>query len=565
MKKILKSLALLQGRAKTAAKPKAATRKMDVNKVFNDLSDFDFDSADGLYYVPWIRSHGDRVFQTINARTDLEIKAIPIFKDIESATQRHFISRMLRDDTDTYRRYLRKMLMPYAGVIQGLCVSMDWNLSMRVLVSVARELHIPVTLIPHEAVFACRDRYYKDIKFGADHPIADRILVWGQLQKNIFMERGYPEERIFVTGAPKFDTHHDYIPEFTRDMFCRLHGLNTNLPIFLFSAQPLDSQFNKAIAQQSQNDAISDLLDFCIEKNVQLIVRMPPSDEQILSGPLLSKLNSTPLAAIDQASLYMSSPEEAIYHSELVASVNSTMLFEAVLMDTEAVSTKYVEFDEIWHNAGIPSASNAEDLHALCEKVVANEFVVDASGMAWASENFSAGEFDGLASHRIADLLRYKPELFTDHERMLSKGFGAIGYVEVDNKELAERCAKALGLRKAVRVKNEAMVAGVDCLLEGQSATFHRLAKSTRVNVVNVLEQTSNELRLECKAYGEELPVVLLSFDGENAQVHRVGEKLVFIDEAHLFLSNDKATRALSKARIEQVESQLQRTEMGAS
>lgn len=269
--------------------------------------------------------------------------------------------------------------------------------------------------IPHESIFINRDAYYTDITSFASVPKTDVVLSWGRLQTDIFSSRGYPRERIFEVGTPKFDTYDNYQPLLSRELFCKSFGLDSSKKIILFSAQPLDSQLDQKVARASQQTAIGDLFNFSKENDLQLILRMPPSKDDILGKALRAEFESSEHAAIDDANFYLVPPEEAIYHCDFVTSINSTMLFEGVLMKKHAFSMKYVEFEQIWESAGIPAVRNYAELSTLMDIMLSGNWVHPEAGIEWAAKEFSIGKFDGLSTVRIKDKLQEFISLIDNH------------------------------------------------------------------------------------------------------------------------------------------------------
>ena len=351
-------------------------------------------------YVPWIAEHGDALIGRIESDA-YELLPFDMMKDVENNETRRKILRFARSNPDLYRQMVVRRLVPLRAAVAGVIVTFDWAPVMRIIVGVCQELGIPTILIPHESVFVDRDKYYWDPNSNASIPLADTILGWGSLQKDIFVERGYPPERFTAVGAPKFDTYHDYAPLLTRRQFCTLFGLDPERKIILFASQPLDSQLDTALARNSQRAAIADLMTYCEENDTQLIVRLPPSKDDILGLVLRNALQRSAFGAYDDATCYLVGPEEALYHCDVVTSVNSTMLFEGLLIGRHALSMKYVEFKQVWERAGIPAARSLDEAGPILDAMLSGLWPRDEAGMRWAADTFGVGEFDGKAAERI--------------------------------------------------------------------------------------------------------------------------------------------------------------------
>ena len=449
--------------------PKNSTekvKKVEPLLLANDLFviDFSFDKSvtpDNKYiYLPWIKSHGDKLVSILNV--DAKIVEMSIFKDLYKDGQRSKITKFIRDHPDLYRMILLGHLAAIKNKISGVIVTMDWTPSMRQLVYVCKELKIKTILIPHESVFADRNKYYLDIVSGARTPIADKILAWGDLQKDIFIERGYLSQNIEVVGSPKLDKYYNYEPVFDREIYFKLYGLDSSKKTLLFAAQPLDSQFDTSIARESQRQVIRDLFEIAELNNIQVIVRCPPSGDKLLNQELCQKIKSCPLFAKDELPFYSSSPEDSITYCDMVISINSTMLFEACLAKTAAVRTAYVAFDSIWDNLEIPAPKNKQELQKVVLGNVNSQITYSKKGMDWAATNFSNGKFDGGSIGRINSIL----EAFTciDYDSYNSNCINSTNIgslksnkvISLHNKitELTKHVPEMLGFDSAVCARN---------------------------------------------------------------------------------------------------------------
>lgn len=396
--------------APAKAKAKPAVSYNDVPTWFNTHPGVNLKAAlkadkPVFLYVPWITGHGDTLIEKITHPTEYTIAPFDFIRDIEVTGIRQDVTRFNRNNPALYRKMLISRLVPLRSKISGIIFTFDWFPAMRMIASVCDELDIPKILIPHESVFVDRDKYYWDSVTQSSVPIADEILGWGGMQRDIFVERGYPADRFKVVGAPKFDIYTDYKPALTRTQFCKLFGLNPSKKVILFASQPLDSQLDKKVAQESQRRAIQDLLTAARLNNAQLIVRLPPNKEDILGPALRAIFKKSNDVVADDGTCYLVTPEEALHHSDLVTSVNSTMLFEALLAGTPALSVKYVAFDQIWTQAGIPAVENSQDLDAAVTEMLSGDWKPSEEGMAWAANMFGKGDFDGQAATRIQEYL----------------------------------------------------------------------------------------------------------------------------------------------------------------
>jgi hypothetical protein len=355
-------------------------------------------------YLPWIAQHTDQLIESV--RDDRYYKILPfdLYRDVEK--NRKEIMRYARENPVAYRRLVLQRLIPLKHRVIGVIFTFDWSPVMRIISNVCEELGIKRILIPHESVFLDRSKYYLDINSRASVPAADMILGWGKLQKEIFIERGYPASRFKIMGAPKFDQYVNYQPLLSEKEFRLLFGFDLIKPIILFAAQPLDSQVDSEKARETQCQIIYDLIAYAEKNDKQLLVRMPPSQDDILTPVLRQAIIKSDVVSLDEAYCYVVPAVEAIYHACMVASINSTMLFEAVLMNRSAISIHYMPLHQLWQPLGLPVVHNKIDLWSSLDDYMIQRWKPDAEKMQWAADMFSIGTFDGRASERIRQYLK---------------------------------------------------------------------------------------------------------------------------------------------------------------
>lgn len=418
-KKLLKSPgaffkdALRKRRDRYKAKGSSSARPKNVSPLipawFNDLPGRELQQAlvseQPLFlYVPWIAEHGDALIRKLQSECYL-LSPLDFVRDIQLRGRRKEVLRFAYTYPDVYRRMLMKRLIPLRGRIAGVILTFDWAPAMRIISIVCRDLGIPTILVPHESVFIDRDKYYRDIRAKSSVPSTDVVLGWGELQKSIFCGRGYPSERFLSVGTPKFDIYASGSTSLTREEFCHAVGLDAGKKLVLFATQNLDSQIDTILARDAQRKSIKDIVELLEENGAQLIIRLPPSKEDVLGPELRSFLEGREDVFIDEAHCYILPPDEMVILSDIVVSINSTMLLEAVLAGKPSLSVKYVEFEQIWRDAGIPSASSRSDLEVMLPQLLSGEWTLDAGGLAWAESQFSHGSFDGQSARRIREFL----------------------------------------------------------------------------------------------------------------------------------------------------------------
>jgi hypothetical protein len=360
-------------------------------------------SDNAIIYQSWIWSHTGKLVQSVKSdRYDLV--DMGLFRDPDDKEIRRCLMQYAATNGSAFRRLITERIKPFHGA-KALLVTMDWVPAIRHIVYEAAGLGIPTILLPHESVFADRERYYTHQKQKINTPACDLVLAWGDLQEEIFVSRGYPADRIVKIGAPKFDYIHA-IRGLGRDPVAIL-GLDPGRPVVTFAAQPLDSQYDAKIARQAQNHAIDNLIASATSIGYQVVVRLPPSKDRLLNVHLEAVIATMDNVAIDDPAVgYKLTAEEAVQVSDIMVSVNSTMLLEAALAGRVAISTKYVEFDQMWGNLNIEVARNAMELQDAMSRANRDPASIVASyDIRWAERALNNGPFDGNAAKRVSAIL----------------------------------------------------------------------------------------------------------------------------------------------------------------
>lgn len=367
------------------------------------------DNKSIFLYMPWIFNHTDILISHIES-TEYEILPLNIVNKLDKET-RQKLSIFAKNNPLTFKKYIRFRLMNLLNKIQGFIFTFDWAPISRIITDVCHELNIYTILIPHESIFLNKELYYKHPTTNASQPICDELLLWGNTQTEIFTSRGYSKDRIKQVGSPKLDNCISYKNLLSREQFCKFYSLNIDKPIILFACQNLDIQIDTKLANESQNQIILDIIEYCKQFNCQAIFRLPPSAKDVIFNSTKRVLENEQNCYIDFAPIYLTTPLESIYHSQVVLAINSTMLFESILMNKCSISTRYIEgINSQWNNTLIPVAHNQKELFALLNANISSVFkpnVEQIFEIEKLSSELGIGSFDKLSSSRIIDRLKH--------------------------------------------------------------------------------------------------------------------------------------------------------------
>jgi hypothetical protein len=365
-----------------------------------------------LLYIPWIDGHTGSLVRLLEAAGGIEFLPLNLTDMIPGHPKAHRseIADLGAKNPALFFRLLGQVAARLQRPANALLLTVDWCAGLRHTTQAFREAGFPTVLVPHESVFAREEFYYRDPITGEDTPAAEMALLWGGLQASIFRRRGLAPECMQVVGSPKLDLVRHYRSNVSRQDFYARWKLPGDRPVILFATQPMDCQFETAKALTAQSRAIADCIALARQRGYGLVVRLPPSrSANVLTPELLQELRVPGLAGLDGAAEgdYLAAPHDALFHADVVVSINSTMLLEASLMERPAISIGYVPCDQFWHrHGGLPLATNRNELAAELDRALSeSRSLFTEEGWKWIHWAFSPGKFDGASADRILDYI----------------------------------------------------------------------------------------------------------------------------------------------------------------
>ena len=387
-----------------------------------------------LLYIPWIEGHTGALVKLLEAEGGVEFVPLPLQDLIpgQPGAHRSQIGQLAEAQPREFCRLLADLLNRVEQPVNALLMTLDWCSGLRDTVQAFRQAGFPTVLVPHESVFAQEYLYYLDSQSGINVPQAEMSLLWGGLQEDVFRRRGLPAEQMKKVGSPKLDFIRQFQSSVSRPEFYARWKLPGAKPTILFSMQPMDIQFDTPRALAAQNLAIRDCLRLCQQHGWQLIVRLPPARSlAIVDHETIAAVEQSGCAAFDgvQEGRHLATPHDAMFHADVVVSINSTMLLEAGLMGRPSISLGYVSCDQFWHRkGGLPLASNAGELEVVLKRALsARHALFSETGWRWIRWAFSPGEFEGNSARRILDYIAAR---WPEPQKVASVS----RYLEVSNK-----------------------------------------------------------------------------------------------------------------------------------
>ena len=196
----------------------------------------------------------------------------------------------------------------------------------------ARALDIPVVF----PVFSWDNLSTK----GLIHVQPDQVFVWNEWQRAEAVEmHGVPDERVVVTGAPRFDEFFAMQPETTRDAFCEAHGFDPRQPIVTYLCS---SEFVAAEEVQFVTRWIGEVRRAPRLAACNILVRPHPRQKtqwKQFAAPAARVAVSRPRAINADQTLF-----DTLHHSAAAVGLNTSAQLEAAIAGRPVLTILAPEF-----------------------------------------------------------------------------------------------------------------------------------------------------------------------------------------------------------------------------
>ena len=183
---------------------------------------------------------------------------------------------------------------------------------------------------------------------GLIHEMPDRVFVWNDVQmREAIKLHKCPEDRIVITGAPRFDEFFEMQPASTRGEFCQLAGLDPARPIITYLGS---SKFVAATEQAFVSRWIAALRgsENLALAGANLLIRPHPAGEKNWHGenaadvrwPKVGEKATVSRPFGDDLAVVMNSPMQnadvvlydTVHHSAAIVGLNTSAEIEAAIV-----------------------------------------------------------------------------------------------------------------------------------------------------------------------------------------------------------------------------------------
>ncbi|OYR80471.1 hypothetical protein DJ84_15595, partial [Halorubrum ezzemoulense] len=229
--------------------------------------------------------------------------------------------------------------------------------------------------------------------FQRFEPLVNYVAAWGELSKEFYVTEGHDPDHISVTGSPNFD--HLYDLEVEEEQLRSDLDIDDDSDVLMLASQPFSEDVRHTITK-----AVCESLESM--SDVVLLLRPHPREDGTLLRDIAAQYNVEAAYA----------PHQDIHHlvelADAVTSINSTVLFEASLMDTVAIVVDFTDepIQGFWRQEGFNVVDNATDLPSVVRRTLRDESYRESvlSSQPSMGMRYAHNE-DGRAAERIADLI----------------------------------------------------------------------------------------------------------------------------------------------------------------
>jgi hypothetical protein len=171
----------------------------------------------------------------------------------------------------------------------------------------------------------------------------DRVLVWNDIQKSEAIRyHDVPEDRVIVTGAPRFDEFFAMRPSTSRDEFCAQNGLDPSRPFVLYLCSSHFVAPNEVAFVREWMRAVRGSSDSCLA-GAGLLVRPHPAHVDQWQETTLEDRNASiwshPARMQGDPGLY-----DSLFHAAAVAGLNTSAMIEAGILGKSVHTIETAEF-----------------------------------------------------------------------------------------------------------------------------------------------------------------------------------------------------------------------------
>jgi len=236
-------------------------------------------------------------------------------------------------------------------------------------ISVARKFSIKTIGIQHGAIFKDHPHYNHDFSDGENlhgFPLPDKLLLFGDFSKNILIEQGYPSKNLVVFGNPHFFNLEKIKNTLEQLPLRKKYSIGKTKKVILFATGMYQEYYNVRGNINFDTQIWNYLLDnFSDPETYEIILKPHPNENTLVYENLLQKKGNINARIIDGEIF------ELIYISDLVISIRSTFIVDALCFNKSVIRVKFNDEKSLipYDDFDVLLASNLENLKTNVDKL----------------------------------------------------------------------------------------------------------------------------------------------------------------------------------------------------
>lgn len=295
--------------------------------------------------------------------------------------------------------------------IDLITFNVDTMKFQKTLVSVASKLNIPTLVIQHGLAGNRNQGNSKIYTIGFIPFAANKIAVWGRTAKEWLMHHGIAEERIIITGSPRFDKYikmnqDKSLKQNIKNSIYQHFEIKKDKKLILFT--PNNQGFNLRFTSLHLTLLETENIYRCVLNtmnnisNSHLIIKLHPNDpDEYISNMLIKNLGIKNVSVVRKYNL-----EHLLISCDCQITTWSTTGLEGLLFGNPLICIKfrnrkydvpYIEYNVAYE------VSKCEDLPSTIKKVLNNPDALKINYKKFI-EDYTY-KTDGLATKRVAKLV----------------------------------------------------------------------------------------------------------------------------------------------------------------
>lgn len=282
--------------------------------------------------------------------------------------------------------------------IRLIVVPSDVNYETKILVTVGKRLGVKSLVLQHGML---------------GHPIsslplsADKIAAYGKITKDWFLSQGVEENRIVITGSPRFDKYYtktDPDLKKIREKLGLEHAKKT--VTLLLQHNNIPTHFANVHLRECEFKSLCKMVVEAIEEIpwAQLLIKLHPGDGKAgLHKKIIKELSRKPILIVQHFDLF-----KILHVSDLVITYSSTAALEAMILGKPVVAVAFKgKPNSIFVNSIIPPVKNKEEVTQAAKRLLRKNGIQRQYEEYRKKFLFSAlYKQDGKASWRVASLMK---------------------------------------------------------------------------------------------------------------------------------------------------------------